>query len=53
MEIMSLVLSETDDHLGIVTLNHLEKRNSLNTPLIHELFKVLDQFEASDIRVVI
>jgi methylmalonyl-CoA decarboxylase len=53
MEIMSLVLSETDDHLGILTLNHLEKRNSLNTLLIHDMFKVLDQFEASDIRVVI
>jgi methylmalonyl-CoA decarboxylase len=42
-----------DGHLGIVTLNHLEKRNSLNTLLIHDMFKVLDQFEASDTRVVI
>jgi methylmalonyl-CoA decarboxylase len=50
---MSLVLSETDGHLGILTLNHLEKRNSLNALLIHDMFKVLDQFEASDIRVVI
>jgi methylmalonyl-CoA decarboxylase len=53
MEIMSLVLNETDGHLGILTLNHLEKRNSLNVLLIHDMFKVLDQFEASDIRVVI
>jgi len=48
-----LVLSETDGHLGIIKLNNLEKRNCLNAALIRELFGVLDQFEASDIRVVI
>ena len=50
---MPLILSETDGHLGVVTLNNLEKRNCLNASLIQELFNVLDQFEASDIRVVI
>jgi methylmalonyl-CoA decarboxylase len=50
---MVLILSETDGHLGIITLNNPEKRNCLNGALIQELFGVLDQFEASDIRVVI
>ena len=38
VEAMALVLSETDGHLGIVTLNNPEKRNSLNASLIHDLF---------------
>jgi len=50
---MPLVLSETDGHLGIITLNNPEKRNCLNASLIHELFDVLDRFQKSDIRVVI
>jgi methylmalonyl-CoA decarboxylase len=53
VDAMPLILSETDGHLGVVTLNNLEKRNCLNASLIQELFNVLDQFEASDIRVVI
>ncbi len=50
---MPLVVSETDGHLGMITLNNPEKRNCLSAPLIQELFNALDQFEASDIRVVI
>lgn len=50
---MPLILTETDGHLGIITLNNPEKRNSLNSPLIHELLSALDNFEASGVRVVI
>jgi methylmalonyl-CoA decarboxylase len=50
---MPLVLSEMEGHLGIITLNNAAKRNCLNASLIYDLFKVLDQFEVSDIRVVI
>ena len=50
---MPFILSQTDGHLGIVTLNNPEKRNCLNASLIQELFSTLDQFVASDIRVVI
>ncbi|MGD0550427.1 MAG: enoyl-CoA hydratase-related protein [Candidatus Bathyarchaeia archaeon] len=50
---MSLVLSETDGHLGVITLNNPAKRNSLNASLIYDVFKALDKFEASDIRVMI
>ena len=53
VEVVALVLSETDGQLGIITLNNPEKRNSLNASLIHELFHALDEFEASGIRVVI
>ena len=53
VKLMPLVLSETDGHLGIITLDNPEKRNCLNAPLIHDFFDVLDQFEASDIRVFI
>ena len=50
---MSLVLSETDGHLGVITLNNPAKRNSLSASLIYDVFKALDKFEASDIRVMI
>jgi len=50
---MSLVLTEVDDHLGIITLNNPEKRNALNSALIQELLSTLDEFEGSEVQVVI
>jgi len=37
-----------DGHLGIITLNNPEKRNSLNSALIQELLSTLDEFEESE-----
>jgi enoyl-CoA hydratase/carnithine racemase len=50
----SLVLSETRDHIAILTLNHPEKRNALSETMLGSL---LDQFQQigkdTNIRVVI
>ena len=50
---MSLVVTEVDGHLGTITLNNPEKRNSLNSALIQELLSTLDEFEGSGVGVVI
>lgn len=50
---MALIISETEDSLGIITLNDPERRNCLGSPLIEELLAVFDQFETSGVWVVI
>ncbi|MCX5882186.1 MAG: enoyl-CoA hydratase-related protein, partial [Deltaproteobacteria bacterium] len=50
---MSLVLSELDQEIGIITLNHPEKRNCLSHTLIQDFFAALDNFEQSGAKVVI
>ncbi|SDG91191.1 methylmalonyl-CoA decarboxylase [Propionivibrio dicarboxylicus] len=50
---MALVLSATQGHTGIITLNHSEKRNALSEALVHELIGVLDDFRHREIRAVI
>jgi len=50
---MALIISETEDHLGIITLNDPRRCNCLSSTLIEELLAVFDQFEASGVWVVI
>ncbi len=50
---MSLILSEIDGQLGVVTLNDQAKRNCLSAALIRELCAALDRFELNGVRVVI
>lgn len=50
---MSLVLSEIDGQLGVITLNDPARRNCLSAALIQELCAALDRFESSGVRVVI
>lgn len=50
---MALIISETEDNLGIITLNDPRRRNCLSSPLIEGLLAVFDQFEASGVCVVI
>ncbi len=50
---MSLILSEMDCCLGIITLNNPEKRNCLGSALIGEFINALDEFEETGVWVVI
>ena len=35
-------------HVGVITMNRPEALNALNTPMLQELEKVIDQVEADD-----
>jgi methylmalonyl-CoA decarboxylase len=50
---MALILSKNEGSLGIITLNDPDRRNCLSSPLIEELFAVLDEFEALGVWVII
>lgn len=50
---MSLILKEIHDRIGVLTLNHLERRNALSRPLVNELLAALDEFKSRSIRGVI
>lgn len=50
---MSLILSEIDGQLGVITLNDQARRNCLSAALIKEFCAALDQFESAGVRVVV
>lgn len=50
---MSLVLTERHEHVGTITLNHYEKRNSLGTELVNAIIAALQAFTDTQARVVI
>lgn len=50
---MSLVLYEVQGQIGIITINRPEALNALNTPLLEELDKTLDQVDTETIRCLI
>lgn len=50
---MSLVLTSYGDHVGTITFNHAETRNSLSNELLNELIEALQLFEKRKARAVI
>jgi methylmalonyl-CoA decarboxylase len=50
---MALVLTETRDAVGIITLNHPGKRNALAKALVDDIIAAMLDFEARKLRVVI
>jgi methylmalonyl-CoA decarboxylase len=50
---MPLVLSQIEDRLGILTLNHPKKRNCLSSALVAEFLSSLDRFASEGVRAVL
>ena len=50
---MSLILTETRNHIGTITLQHYQRRNAISNDLVHELVDAFDQFETEKVRAVI
>ena len=50
---MSLIITETQDAIGTIVMNHTAKRNALSEALINEVTVVLDAFHEQDIRAVV
>lgn len=50
---MSHVLTSLADAVGVVTMNHLEKRNVLSSPFVDELLAAFDVMERASTRAVI
>lgn len=50
---MSLIITETQDAIGTIVMNHTAKRNALSQALINEITVALDAFREQDIRAVI
>jgi methylmalonyl-CoA decarboxylase len=50
---MALVLTDLEDHVGVIALNHYAKRNALSFEVIAEIIAALDRFKAGRARVVI
>lgn len=50
---MSLVVTEVRGTTGVITLNHVEKRNSLSEALIDGIIEAFDQFQKQKVRAVV
>ncbi len=50
---MSLILMETQDAIGTIVMNHLQKRNALSEALIHEITIALEGFREKNIRAAV
>ena len=50
---MSLIITETQDAIGTIVMNHTSKRNALSEALIDEITTVLDAFREQGIRAVV
>ncbi|MGD9636435.1 MAG: methylmalonyl-CoA decarboxylase [Pirellulales bacterium] len=50
---MSLILTETQDAIGTIVLNHAAKRNALSKALIDELVAALESFRRDKFRCVV
>jgi methylmalonyl-CoA decarboxylase len=48
-----LILTETSENIGTITLNQPAKRNALSEPLIEEMLSTLANFEKKSIRAVV
>jgi methylmalonyl-CoA decarboxylase len=52
-EAAAMVVAETQDNIGIITLNNPTKRNALSTELINELCIAIEEMRELSVRVVI
>ena len=50
---MSLVITELENSIGTITMNHLRKHNALSESLISEIIAALNDFRQQKVRVVI
>lgn len=50
---MALILTHMADNVGIMTLDHPEKRNALSEDLVQEMSQALESFQGHGIRVAI
>jgi methylmalonyl-CoA decarboxylase len=50
---MPLVIATIEGKLGLITLNHEEKRNALSAPLVDAIIEALDDFKRQRVRVAI
>ena len=50
---MPLIITSYEDHVGTITFNHAETRNSLSNALLNELIEALQQFATRKVRVVV
>jgi methylmalonyl-CoA decarboxylase len=50
---MSLILSESNDSIGTIVLNHAAKRNALSKALIDEVVTTLEGFRCQSLRCVV
>ena len=50
---MSLIITETQDAIGTIVMNHLARRNALSEALIGEITTALDAFREQGVRAVV
>jgi methylmalonyl-CoA decarboxylase len=50
---LAMVIAETSNNIGVITLHNPQKRNALSKELINELCAALEQMRSQEIRVVI
>ena len=50
---MSFIKSEIRDEVGIIVLDHAEKRNALSDALIHQVVDAMDGFRVAKVRAII
>lgn len=50
---MSLIITETENRIGTIIMNHATKRNALSEALIEEVTITLDAFKEQNIRAVV
>ncbi|MBL8259537.1 MAG: methylmalonyl-CoA decarboxylase [Candidatus Competibacteraceae bacterium] len=50
---MSLIISETENAIGTIIMNHAAKRNALSEALIDEITTTLEAFKEQNIRTVV
>lgn len=50
---MSLIITETENSIGTIIMNHATKRNALSEALIEEVTITLDAFKEQNIRAVV
>ena len=48
-----LILAQTSEFIGTITLNQPAKRNALSEPLVEELLSALASFEKNSVRAVV
>jgi len=50
---VSLIITETENSIGTIIMNHATKRNALSEALIDEVTITLDAFKEQNIRAVV
>jgi len=50
---LAMVIAETSNNIGVITLHNPQKRNALSKELINELCAALEQMRSREVRVVI